>query len=99
MNRGKFAWEREDSRFREKRALLADSLIETKVGLLLMGISLGLLLFLFLLLSTVFFRGYFDYIALPFVLVLYVAIALLGERILGLKQLSQTEQNQTEQDD
>lgn len=94
MSRGKFAWEREEVRFAQKRALLRDQLLSTKTGLLLMAVSLGLMMFLFLITPVVFFRGALDFVLLPVVLVLYIGIAVLGERILRVRQRSQAQEQQ-----
>lgn len=99
MDRNKFAWEREESRFREKRSRLAVALLETRVGLLMMAISVGLLFIIFLITPVLFFRGILDYLMLPVLLLVYIAIALLGERILAVKQISGTEEDRQDRAD
>lgn len=99
MERRKFAWEREESRFREKRSRLAGVLLGTKVGLLLMGISVGLGFIIFLITPVLLFRGALDYIVVPILLLVYLGIALVGERILSVRRLSGTEEDRQESAD
>lgn len=96
VSRNKFAWEREEERFAQKRTLLRDHLLDTKIGLLLMAVSVGLMVLLFLITPVLLFRGAMDFVFLPLVLIVYIGIAFLGERILGVRQRSQ-EQEQREQ--
>ncbi len=93
MDRNKFGWEREENRFREKRSRIAEALLGTKVGLLLMAISVGLLFVIFLITPVLLFRGALDYLIVPILLLVYVGIALLGARILEVKRISGTEES------
>ena len=99
MERNKFAWEREESRFREKRSRLAGVLLGPKVGLLLMAISVGLGFIIFLITPVLLFRGVLDYVVIPILLLVYVGIALVGERVLSVKRLSRTEEDRRESTD
>lgn len=99
MERRKFAWEREESRFREKRSRLAETLLGTKVGLLLMAISVGLGFIIFLITPVLLFRGVLDYIVVPILFLVYLGIALVGERMLSVKRLSGTEEDRQESAD
>lgn len=96
MERNKFGWEREESRFREKRSRLAEVLLGTKVGLLLMAISVGLGFIIFLITPVLLFRGVLDYVVVPILFLVYLGIALVGERMLSVKHLSETEEDRQE---
>ncbi len=93
MERNKFAWEREESRFREKRSRLAGVLLGPRIGLLLMAISVGLLFVIFLITPVLLFRGVLDYVVVPILFLVYLGIALLGERVLAVKRVSRREQD------
>lgn len=99
MERNKFGWEREENRFREKRSRLAEVLLGTKVGLLLMAISVGLGFIIFLITPVLLFRGVLDYVVVPILFLVYIGIALVGERILSVKRLSETEEDRQESAD
>lgn len=99
MERNRFGWEREASRFREKRSRLAETLLETKVGLLLMAISVGLGFIIFLITPVLLFRGALDYIVVPILLLVYLGVALIGERILSVRRLSGTEEDRQDSAD
>ena len=96
MARMKFGWAREESRFREKRSRLAEVLLGTKVGLLLMALSVGLGLVIFLITPLLLFRGVLDYVIVPILLLVYLGVALVGERVLSVRRLSGTEEDRQE---
>jgi len=99
MARMKFGWAREESRFREKRSRLAEVLLGTKVGLLLMALSVGLGLVIFLITPLLLFRGVLDYVIVPILLLVYLGVALVGERVLSVRRLSGTEEDRQESAD
>lgn len=85
MRRRGFAWEREEERFAEKRSAASGALLGTRLGLLLMGISVGLLLILFVITPILLFRGALDYLFVIVVILVYLGVAVVGERLLGIK--------------
>lgn len=84
--RGKFAWEREEAEFAEKRRRLAAAILDTRRGLLAMGIALAFLIVLFVLIPPLLFRGPLDYLVIAVLFIVYVAIALAGARVLRLRE-------------
>jgi hypothetical protein len=83
MARGRFGWERDEA-FDEKRVRLAESLLETRTGFIIVLAGVAFLLLAFFVAPVILFHGLTDVIALAVLMGLFAATAYWLSNLLGV---------------
>lgn len=94
---GKFAWEKQEEDFQNKKSKLKEAVLPTRIGLLLIAVSLALLLLIFGITPFMLFYGAIDFGVLMLLLGLYIGVAFWGEKVLGLKDSPSVVKRQEEE--